>query len=131
MGKYLLPSKCRYFDKTYMLMFLNNLLSGKGLYSYGVPWKVERIFEFDLQVTLMLATEFQVNRHFCSGEEAKNRFQDGGNGGHLGFPIETIYASLGLQVSAMLHAEFHLSWSFGSGEKAKNRFSRWPPRRPS
>ena len=29
---------------------------------------------FDLQVTLMLPTKFQVNWPFDSGEEAKNRF---------------------------------------------------------
>ena len=40
---------------------------------------------FDLQVTPMLPTEFQVNWPFGSGEEAKNR-------GHLGFLIRTILA---------------------------------------
>ena len=29
---------------------------------------------FDLQVIPMLPTKFRVNWHFCSGEEAKNRF---------------------------------------------------------
>ena len=33
---------------------------------------------FDLQVTLMLPTKFHFNWPFGSAEEAKNRFQDGG-----------------------------------------------------
>ena len=37
----------------------------------------------------MLPNKFQVNEPLGSGEEMKNRFQDGG---HLGFPIETILA---------------------------------------
>ena len=41
---------------------------------------------FDLLVTLMLPTKFQDNWPFVS-EEAKIVFQDGGHGGHLGFPI--------------------------------------------
>ena len=48
---------------------------------------------FDLQVTAMLPTEFQVNWPFVLGEEAKKKkdFQDGG---HLGFPIRKILAIL-------------------------------------
>ena len=51
----------------------------------------------DLQVTPMLPTRFGVNWPFGSGEEAKNRFQDGGHGGHLGFPIGTILAIFALK----------------------------------
>ena len=40
---------------------------------------------FNLQVTLMLPTEFQVNWPFGSGEEGKNRFSR--YDGHLGFRI--------------------------------------------
>ena len=39
------------------------------------------------------------NRSFGSGEEAHNRFQDGGHGGYLGLPIETILAMFNLQVT--------------------------------
>ena len=59
----------------------------------------ERILDiFDLQITPMLRTKFQVN---CSSVQKKKRqkkkkkkidFQDGGHGGYLGFSIETILA---------------------------------------
>ena len=79
----------------------------------------------------MLPSKFGVNWPFGSGEEAKNRFQDGGHGGHLGFPIGTILAIFYLQVTLMLPSKFGVKWPFGSGEEAKNRFSRWRPWRPS
>ena len=45
---------------------------------------------FNLQVTPMLPSKFQVNGRFGSEEDAKKiDFQDGG---HLGFPIGTILA---------------------------------------
>ena len=72
----------------------------------------------------MLPSKFGVNWPFSSGEEAKNRFQDGG---HLGFLIGTILATFNLQVTWMLPSKFGVNWLFGSGEEAKNRFSRWPP----
>ena len=84
---------------------------------------------FDLQVTPMLPTKFRVNwllgleeevkKDFQDGrrcflpslesigllvEEKKRKidFQDGGYGGHLGFPIRTILAIFDLQVTPML-----------------------------
>ena len=74
----------------------------------------------------MLPSRFGVNWPFGSGEEAKKDFQDGGHGGHLGFPIGTILAIFDLQVTPMLPSNFGVNWPFGSGE-AKNRFSRWRP----
>ena len=44
---------------------------------------------FDLQVSPMLPSKFQVNWYFGSGGEAKIDFQDGHHGGHFGFPIGT------------------------------------------
>ena len=58
-------------------------------------------------------------------------FQDGGHGGHLGFPTGTILAIFDLQVTTILPSKFEVNWSFSSGEEAKNRFSRWPPWWPS
>ena len=55
-------------------------------------------------------------------------FQDGGHGGHLGFPIGTILAIFDLQVTLMLPTNFRV---LAFGEEAKNRFSRWPPWWPS
>ena len=74
---------------------------------------------FDLQVTLMLPSNFEVNWPFGSGEEAKIDFQDGGHGSHLGFPIGAILAIFDLQVTLMLPSNFGVNWHFGSGEEAK------------
>ena len=73
---------------------------------------------FDLQVTPMLPSKFGVNWPFCSGEEAKNRFQDDH---HLGFPIGMILAIFDLQVTLMLPNKFGVNWPFGS-EEAKMKF---------
>ena len=58
-----------------------------------------------------------------SVQEKKRKidFQDGGHGGHLGFPIDTILAIFDLQVTLMLPSKFGVNWPFGSGEEAKNR----------
>ena len=39
-------------------------------------------------------------------------FQDGGHGGHLGFPIGTILAIFDLQVTLMLPSKFRVKWPF-------------------
>ena len=70
----------------------------------------------------MLPTKFRVNWPFGSGEEVKNRFEDGHHGGHLGFPIGTILATFDLQVTQLLPAKFPVNWPFCSEEEAKNRF---------
>ena len=63
-----------------------------------------------------------------SVQEKKRKidFQDGGHGGHLGFPIGTILASFDLQVTLILPSKFGVNRPFGS-EEAKQRFSRWRP----
>ena len=63
----------------------------------------------------MLPTKFGVNRPFGSGEEAKIDFQDGGHGGHLGFPIGTILATFDLQVTPMLPIKYLVNWPRGVG----------------
>ena len=59
-----------------------------------------------------------------SVQEKKRKidFQDGGHGGHLGFPIGTILAIFDLQVTLMLPSKFGVNWPFSSGEEAKNNF---------
>ena len=47
---------------------------------------------FDLQVTLMLPSKFGVNWAFRFRRRSEKDVQDGGHGGHLGFPIGTILA---------------------------------------
>ena len=60
---------------------------------------------FDLQVTPMLPTKFQVNWPFGSGEEAKNMFLRWLPLLHLGFLILMILAIFDLQVTPMLPIE--------------------------
>ena len=59
-----------------------------------------------------------------SVQEKKRKidFQDGGHGGHLGFPIGTILAIYDLQVVLMLPSKFGVNWPFGSGEEEKIDF---------
>ena len=64
-------------------------------------------------------------------KKRKIDFQDGGLGGHLGFPIGTILAIFDLQVTLIVSSKFGVYWPLGSGEEAKNRFSMWRPWRPS
>ena len=49
---------------------------------------------FDLQVTPMLPTKFRVNWPSVQEKKRTKDFQDGRDGGHLGFPIGTILAIL-------------------------------------
>ena len=64
-------------------------------------------------------------------KKQKIDFQDGGHGGHLGFPIGTILSIFDLQLTLILPSKFGVKWPFSSGEEAKNRFSRCRPWRPS
>ena len=59
---------------------------------------------FDLQITPMLPTKFQVSCPFISGEEAKNIFFQ--IAGHPGFPIGTILATFDQQVTLMFLPSF-------------------------
>ena len=80
---------------------------------------------FDLQDTQMLPSE-SIGL-LVQEKKRKIDFQDGGHGGHLGFPIGTILAIFDLQVTLMLPSKFGVKWPFSSGEEEKNRFSRWRP----
>ena len=53
-------------------------------------------------------------------EKRKIDFQDGGHGGHLGFPIGTILAIFDLQVTLMLPSKFGVNRPFGSEEAKKD-----------
>ena len=85
-----------------------------------------------------LVTDFRDSRSLFSAERRQSPKQNSTlsvceicHGGHLGFPIGTIFAIFDLQVILMLPSKFGVNWPFCSGEEAKNRFSRWPPWRPS
>ena len=68
---------------------------------------------FDLQAILILLAKFQVN--WLSVQAMFNTdFQDGGNGGHLGFPFGTILANFFyLQCTLMLPIKIQVYWPFG------------------
>ena len=72
---------------------------------------------FDVKVTPMLPTKFQVNWLLGLGEEAKKDFQDGHHGGHFDFQISTILAIFDLQVTLMLPTKFGVNWPLGSGDE--------------
>ena len=103
----------------------------KNAFSRWPPWWPYWISNpndliFDLQVTPMLPTKFQVNWPFGSGEEVKNSFSS--HGGHLGFLIRMILAIFIYKSPWCFLRSFK---SLHSGEEAKNRFSRWWPWWPS
>ena len=52
-----------------------------------------------------------------SVQEKKRKidFQDGGHGGHLGFPIGMILALFDLQVTLMLPTKYPVNWPRGVG----------------
>ena len=73
---------------------------------------------FDLQVIPMLPAKFRVNWLYSSEEEEKNwkiDFQDGHHGGHLRFPIATIFAIFDLR---------HLNASYQVWSQLASRFRR-------
>ena len=72
----------------------------------------------------MPPTKFQDSWPFLQEKKRKIDFQDGGHGGHLGFPIRGILAIFDLLVIPMLPNKFQDKWPFGSGEEVKKRFSR-------
>ena len=52
------------------------------------------------------------------------------DGGHLGFPIRTILATVDLQVNSLLPMNFESIALLVQEKKVQNRFSRWPPWAP-
>ena len=55
-------------------------------------------------------------------KKRKIDFQDGGHGGHLGFPIGTILAMFDLQVTPMLPSKFGVNWPSVQEKKRKIDF---------
>ena len=53
-------------------------------------------------------------------KEKRKDFQDGGQGGHLGF--FSVLAIFALQDTPMRLTKFKVTWPFGSGDEAKNIF---------
>ena len=78
---------------------------------------------FDVQITPVLSTNFQVSGLSVQEKKGKIDFQDSRQSGHLGFLIETILAMFDLQVTPMLPIEYQVNWPLGSREEAKKRFS--------
>ena len=57
----------------------------------------------------MLPTKVRVKWPLVSEKKRKIDFQDGGHGGHFGFPIGTILAIFDLQVTPMLPTKFRVN----------------------
>ena len=71
--------------------------------------------DFNLQVTLMLPTKFQVNWPFDSGEEAKNRFSRWLPWWPSWISDQNYFSYFfDLQVILMLPTMFQVNWPFGS-----------------
>ena len=82
---------------------------------------------FDLQVTSMILTKFQVNWRFGSGEEAKNRFSRWPQWRPSWISDRNDFSYFDLPVTPKLPTKFRVRWPFGSGKEAKIRILRSPP----
>ena len=58
---------------------------------------------------------FESNGLSVQEKKRKIDFQDGGHGGHLGFPIRMILAIFDLQVTPMLPTKYQVNWPRGVG----------------
>ena len=68
-------------------------------------------------------TFYQIRVTWSFGsEELQNMFQDGGHGGHLGVPIETIFASFYLKVTLILPLKFRVNYPSAQENKRKIDF---------
>ena len=66
-------------------------------------WPIGMILAIaDLRVTRCFLSSFEPIGLLVQEKTRKIDFQDGGHGGHLGFPIRTILAIVYLQVAPML-----------------------------
>ena len=72
---------------------------------------------FDLQVTPMLPTKFQINLPFGSGEEVKNRFSRWQPWQPSWISDQKCFSYCYQQVTPMLPSVFQVKWPFGSGEE--------------
>ena len=99
----------------------------KNRLSTWTPWRPSWIFDWNDFTFLLI---YKSPRCFLpsfmstglSVQEKKRKidFQDGHHGGHLGYPIGTIFAISVLQVTQILTTKFRVNGLFGSGEEAKN-----------
>ena len=93
---------------------------GRGSH-LGFP--IERILAiFDLQVTLLLPTKFQVNWPLGSGEEEKNRFSRWWPRQPSWMSNRTISAIFDIKVTMMFPTKFQVSWPFDQEQKLKTDF---------
>ena len=86
---------------------------------------------FDLPVTPMLPTKFQVNWPFGSGEEVKNWFSRRPPWRPSWISDPKDFSFFIYWSPLILPTKFRVNWPFGSEEEVQNRFSRWPPLCPS
>ena len=86
---------------------------------------------FDLQVTLMLPTKFQVKWPFGSGEEVKNSFSRQPPWRPSSISDRNYYSYFLSTSHPQFPTKFRVNWPFGSGAMVKNRVSRRRPLWPS
>ena len=70
---------------------------------------------FDLQVTPVLPKSLESIGLSVQEKKRKIDFQDGGHGGHLGFPIGMILAIFDVQVTPMLPTKYPVNLPRGVG----------------
>ena len=63
----------------------------------------------------MLPIKFESIGLLVQEKKQKINFQNGGHGGHLGFPIGTILAIFVLQVTPMFPTKYRVNWPRGVG----------------
>ena len=88
---------------------------------------------FDVHVTTMLPTKFQVSWPFGSGKEAKIDLKFCRHGGHLGFPIRAILAIFDKQVTRMLPSYIWTTSYSNVSYRVTNQLALWKQekKRPS
>ena len=74
---------------------------------------------FDLQVTPMLPTKFQINWPFSSGEEVQNRFS---RWQPSSISYQNDFSYFDLKVTSMILSKFQVNWPFSLGEEMKKHF---------
>ena len=81
------------------------------------------------KIALVAVLDFESIGLSVPETKSKTDFQDGG---HLGFPMGMILATIfDLQDTPTLPTKFLVNWPFSSREEAQNRFSRQLPWWPS
>ena len=102
----------------------------KNKFSRWLSWQPSSISDWNDFSYFWSTSHSNAIRLSVREKKRKIDFQDGGHGGHLGFPIGMILTIFNLQVTPMPATKVRVNWPVGSGEEVKDRFSYWPPWQP-